>query len=78
LLVEQEQQEVRVERKGSIELQFARFVTKFAKDGGKLGVHFLLIGSVKFGGSSVLGDARRHRSLEKKSGLGNKLISIIN
>ncbi len=67
-----------MEREGSIESRFARFVPKLAEDGGKLGVHFLLIGSVEFGGSSVLGNARGRWSLEKKSGLGNMLVSLIN
>ncbi len=67
-----------MEHKGSIELRFARFVPKLAEDGGKLGVYFLLIGSVKFGGSSARGDAPGRWSLEKKSRLGNELDSIIN
>ncbi len=65
-----------MEREGSIESRFARFVPKLVEDSGKLGVHFLLIGSVKFGRSMALGKACRHRSLEKKSRLGDKLISI--
>ncbi len=76
-LVEQERQEVHVERKGSVELRFARFVPKLTEDGGKLGVHFLSIGSVEFGRSTALREARGCRSLEKKSGLSNKLVSII-
>jgi hypothetical protein len=77
-LAEREQQEVRVECEGSVESRFTRFVPKLAEDGGKLEVHFLLIGSVKFGGSLALGNAPRRRSLEKKSGLGNKLVSVVN
>jgi hypothetical protein len=78
LLAEQERRETCVEHKGSIELRIAWFVPKLAKDGGKLGVHFLLIGAVKFGGSLALGDARGRWSLEKKSGLGDKLVSVVN
>jgi hypothetical protein len=55
---------------------FTRFVMKLVEDGSKLGVHFLSIGLVKFGGSLVHGDARGRRSLGKKSRLGDKLISI--
>jgi hypothetical protein len=75
-LAERERQEARVECKGSIESWFARFVQKLTEDGRKLGVHFLLISSVKFGGSLALGEARGCRSLEKKSGLGNELLML--
>jgi hypothetical protein len=57
-------------------LLFARFVTKLPEDGGKLGVHFLLISSVKFGRSLAYGDMRRCRSSEKKSRLSSKLVSV--
>ncbi len=67
-----------MERKGSFESRFARFILKLAEDGGKLGVHFLSIGSVKFGRSLVLGNVRGCLSSEKKSGLGNKFVSIVN
>ncbi len=76
-LAEQERQEARVERKGSVELRFAWFIPKLVENGSKLGVHFLSIGSVKFGGSLVLGNVRGRRSLEKKSRLGNKIVSVI-
>ncbi len=66
-----------MECKSSIELRFARFVPKLAEDGSKLGLHFLLIGSVKFGGSLALGNVHGRRSLEKKSGLGDKLVSVV-
>jgi hypothetical protein len=67
-----------VEREGSVELWFTRFVPKLAEVGGKLGVHFLLIGSIKFGGRLALGNMRGCQSLEKKSSLGNELVSLIN
>jgi hypothetical protein len=47
------------------------------EDGGKLGVHFLLFGSVKFGGSLALGNAHGRWSSEKKSRLGSKLVCIV-
>jgi hypothetical protein len=77
LLAEQERREVHVECEGSVESLFAQFITKLMEDGGKLGVHFLSISSVNFGRSFALGDARGCRSLEKKSGLGDKLVSIV-
>jgi hypothetical protein len=76
-LAEQEQRETRMERKGSIELRFARFIPKLMEDGGKLGVHFLSIGSIELGRSLALGDAGGCWSLEKKSGLGNELFSVV-
>ncbi len=78
LLVEQEQQEAHVECEGSVESWFTRFVPKLAEDGGKLGVHFLLMGSVKFGGHSALSNTHRCQSLEKKSGLNNELVGVVN
>jgi hypothetical protein len=67
-----------VECEGSVETQFARFVPKLAEDSGKLGIHFLMINSINFGGSLAYSNARGHRSTNKKSGLGNKLVNIVN
>jgi hypothetical protein len=67
-----------MEREGSIGLLIARFVTKLVEDGRKLGVHFLSIRSIKFGGRSVLSNVRGRRALEKKSRLGNKLVNVFN
>ncbi len=66
-----------MECEGSIEPRFARFVLKLAEDSGKLGVHFLVINSIKFGGSLAYDNARGHRSMNKKSGLGDKLVNIV-
>jgi hypothetical protein len=77
LLAKQEWQKARVEREGSVESRFARFVPKLKENGSKLGVHFLLIGSVKFSRSLALGNACGCQSLVKKSRLSNKLVSII-
>jgi hypothetical protein len=49
----EQRQEAWMECKGSVELRFARFSLKLAEDSGKLGVHFLTIDSIKFGGSSA-------------------------
>ncbi len=73
----QERQKAHVEREGSVESRFAQFVPKLAEDGGKLRVHFLLIGSVEFGGISALGNTHGRRSSEKKSGLGGELVSVV-
>ncbi len=67
-----------MECEGSVETRFTRFVPKLAEDRGKLRIHFLTINFVKFGGSSAYGNARGRRSMNKKSGLGNKLINIVN
>jgi hypothetical protein len=66
-----------MECKGSIELWFDWFVPKLGQDSGKLGVHFLTINSVEFGGSLGYGNVRGSLSMDKKSGLGDKLISVI-
>jgi hypothetical protein len=66
-----------MECKGSIESQFARFVPKLAEDSSKLGVHFLTINSIEFGGSLAYGNEHGSRSMDKKSRIGNKLVSIV-
>jgi hypothetical protein len=74
----EQRQEARVECEGSVEMRFSRFIPKLAEDSGKLGIHFLTINSVKFGGSLAYRNARGHWSTNKKSGLGNKLVNVIN
>ncbi len=66
-----------MECKGSIESRFAWFIQKLAEDSGKLGVYFVRINSTKFGGCSAYSNACGCRSTNKKSGLGNKLITIV-
>ncbi len=66
-----------MECKGSIDSRFARFVPKLVEDSSKLGVHFLTINFIKFGGSLAYGNARGSWSMDKKSGLGDKLVSVI-
>jgi hypothetical protein len=67
-----------MECKDSVESWFAWFVSKLMEDGGKLRVHFLTIDFIKFGRSSAFGNARGHWSTDKKSGLGDKLVSVVN
>ncbi len=67
-----------MECKGSVESWFTRFVPKLAEDSGKLGVHFLMIDSVKFDGSLAYSNACGSQSMDKKSGLGDNLISVAN
>jgi hypothetical protein len=67
-----------MECKGSVESRFAQFVPKLAEDGSKLMVHFLTIDSVKFSESLAFGNARGRQSTDKKSGISNKLVSIVN
>jgi hypothetical protein len=55
-----------------------RFVPKLAEDSGKLGIHFFTINSVEFGRSLAYSNTRGHQSRNKKSGLGNKLVNIVN
>jgi hypothetical protein len=66
-----------VECKGSVESWFGRFVLKLTEDNGMLGVHFLTINSIKFSGSLAYGNAHGRRSTNKKSGLGNKLVNVV-
>jgi hypothetical protein len=73
----EQRHKVRVECEGSVESRFAWFVPKLVKGSGKLGVHFPTINSVKFGRSSEYGNARGSRSMDKKSGVGNELVSIV-